>query len=132
LENPLLLLKVVAVAHGVLGYVGFFFALSPEFQEEIIYKGRNPLIGDIKKYLVYLNCFLLLICALSAWFKPATTPLWAWLALTAYLLGGAIDLIAQRGRLWCWRCRASGVILKAIGAGALTYLAMAYGSSANA
>jgi hypothetical protein len=131
LDNTLLLLKIIAVAHGVLGYVGAIFTLTPEIQDEIIYKNRNPLAGDIKKYLIYLMCFCLLICGLCPWFKPSATQLWAWLALGIYMLGALVDLVTQKGRVWCWRCMATGITLKAIAAGALTYLANAHVSAAN-
>jgi hypothetical protein len=107
------------------------FALAPEIQDEIIYKNRNPLLGDLKKYLIYLMCFFLVLCAVCAWLKPSATPLWAWLAVGIYALGGLVDLVTQRGRSWCWRCMATGLAVKIAAAGALTYLASSYVLQAN-
>jgi hypothetical protein len=129
--TTLLLMKVIAVAHGVLGYLGVAFVLSPELQAEAIYKDRNWLVADVKKYLIFGMCLCLLLCAFSPWFKPFVTPFWAWLALGFHLLSSVLDVTTGRGRVWCWRCIATGVTVKAIAALALTYLASVYASAGN-
>nr|AAL24528.1 orf133EGC123 [uncultured bacterium] len=123
MENALLYMKVIAVAHGIIGYLGGAATASPEIQANIIYQDRNPLVGDVKKYLVYGMCFCLVLCGLCPWFKPSATPLWAWLALGFHLVSSALDFATQRGRLYCWRCMATGITVKIIAAAALTYLA---------
>ena len=123
MENALLYMKAIAIVHGIIGYFGGAVAASPEIQAEIIYQGRNPVVGDVKKYLVYGMCFCLVLCGFCPWFKPSATPLWAWLALGFHLLSGVLDFATQQGRFYCWRCIATGVTVKTIAAVALTYLA---------
>ena len=129
--NALLLMKAIAVTHGILGYIGAAFVLSPELQTEVIYKNRNWLAADVKKYLIFGMCLCLVLCAFCPWFKPSATPLWAWLALGFHLLSSALDVTTQRGRVWCWRCTATGVTVKASAALALTYLASVHASVSN-
>jgi len=131
MENALLYMKVIAVTHGIFGYLGGAVAASPEIQTDIIYQNRNPLAGDVKKYLVYGMCFCLVLCGLCPWFKPSATPLWAWLALGFHLLSGGLDFATQQGRFYCWRCIATGVTVKTIAAVALTYLATMLPSAGN-
>jgi hypothetical protein len=116
-------MKVIAAAHGVLGFIGGVFTASPELQDEVIYKDRNPLVGDVKKYLSYGMCFCLVLCAFCPWFKPSATPLWAWLALGFHLLSSLFEIATQRGHVWCARCIVTGITVKTIAAVALTYLA---------
>ena len=123
MENALLYMKVIAVAHGIVGYLGGAVTAAPEIQAVAIYQDRNPLAGDVKKYLIYSMCFCLVLCALCPWFKPSATPMWAWLALGFHLLGGVFDFATQRGRGYCWRCMATGITFKTVAAVALTYLA---------
>lgn|SRR5574337_28244 len=131
MENTLLLLKVIAVAQGALGVIGGVLTASPELQAEIVYKYRNPLGFKSQKFLTYAMCFCLVLCGFCPWFKLSATPLWAWLALGFHLLSGALEFSTQRGRVWCWRCMATGITLQAIAAIALTYLASIYVSAGN-
>lgn len=129
--NALLGMKVIAVVHGIIGYIGAVFVLSPELQADLIYQDRNPLVGDVKKYLTLSMCLCLVLCCFCPWFKPSATPLWAWLALGFHLLSGLVDVATQRGRVWCWRCMATGVTVKASAALALAYLASVHASVGN-
>jgi len=131
MENALLYMKVIAVAHGILGYFGGAFAASPEIQADMIYQNRNPLAGDVKKYLVYVMCFCLVLCGLCPGFKPSATPLWAWLALGFHLFSCVLDFATQQARFYCWRCMATGITVKAIAAVALTYLATTFPPAGN-
>jgi len=131
LDNALLLMKVIAVAHGAIGFAGGVFAASPELQDEVIYKGRNPVVGDAKKYLIYGMCFCLVLCAFCPWFNPSATPLWAWLALGFHVLGSLFEIATQRGHVWCGRCMVTGITIKTIAAAALTYLAAAHAAAAG-
>jgi hypothetical protein len=131
MENTLLLMKVIAVAHGVTGIISGMLTASPEIQAEVVYKYLNPLVFDLQKLLTYAMCFCLVLCGCCPWFKPAATPTWAWIALGFHLLSGTLEATTQRRRGWCWRCMATGITLKVIAASVLTYLASVYEASGN-
>jgi len=130
MENTLLLMKVIAAVHGVLGFIGGAIMTSPESQARV-YEYRNPLAYELHKYLTYCMCFCLVLCGFSPWLKPSATPLWIWLSLGFHLLSGALEISTQRGRVWCWRCIATGYAVKITAAITLTYLTSIYESASN-
>jgi hypothetical protein len=88
--------KATAVLHLVAGYLIFGIASNEEVREWVVYEDRNPLAGDILKYLIYIACWLMIACGIAAFLIPkAAVPL-AWAAFIAYLLTGALELIEKR------------------------------------
>jgi len=104
-----LIFRAIAVLHGVAGYVLFGLAANEELQEFCFYKGRNPLAGDVHKYLVYLACWSLVACGVSAFFVPWLAVLAAWLSVAFYLLTAFVDIVAERR--WPAFCTACAVSL---------------------
>ena len=81
MEYALIALKAVTAAAGLIGYLGQGVLLAPETQDNLIYKDRNPLYGDMIKYTLYAMNFCWVICALCPWWKITATPMWAWAAV---------------------------------------------------
>ncbi|WP_132982844.1 hypothetical protein [Thermomonas haemolytica] len=78
MDNALVALKVITAATGLVGYLSQIVILTPEIRDDFIYKGRNPLYGDLIKYTIYAINFCLFIRALCPWWKVSATPMWAW------------------------------------------------------
>ena len=129
--GTLLLMKVIAVAQGIFGAIGVILVLSTEMQADLIYRGRSPLAGDAKKYLVWGMCFCLVLGAFCPWLKPSASPFWAWLALGFHLISSGLDAVTLRGHAWCRRCVVTGVTVKASAALVLTCLASVHASAGN-
>jgi len=120
MESSELIFKSLAILHGVAGYLLFAFAANEEFQEFCFYKNRNPLAGDVYKYLVLSACWALIACAILAFILPAVAVGVAWLSILLYLLTGLVDIVFERR--WPTFCKGCAVSLgiRAIAATALT------------
>lgn len=96
MDSSELIFRSIAVLHGIAGYVLFGIAANEEFQEFCFYKHRNPLAGDIYKYLVLAACWCLIACAILAFLLPAVAVGLAWLSILLYLLTGIVDPMFDR------------------------------------
>ena len=103
-----LIFRSIAVLHGIAGYVLFGFAANEEVQQSCFYKGKNPLAGDFHKYLVYLACWSLVACSVSAFFVPWLAVLAAWVSVAFYLLTGFVGIVVtRRWPAFCTACAVS-------------------------
>ena len=120
MESSDLIFRGIAVLHGVAGYALFAFAANEDFQEFCFYKNRNPLAGDVYKYLVLSACWSLVACAILAFLVPALAVGAAWLSIVLYLLTGLVDFVTERR--WPSFCKGCAVSLtvRTIAAVALT------------
>ena len=130
MEHALVALKIVTAVAGFISYVVFALLSAPEIQEEFIYKSRNPLLGDLVKYVLYAMNFCLVICALCPWWKVSAAPMWAWASVAfsavAYLL------YLRESRSFCVRCAVIGISVRACVAVLVTYLTHSVLNGANA
>jgi hypothetical protein len=109
MESSELIFRSIAVLHGIAGYVLFAFAANDEFQESCFYKGRNPLAGDIHKYLVLAACWSLIACAIVAFFLPRLAVAAAWLSIFLYILTSLVDPVFERR----WPSLCKGCVISA-------------------
>ena len=113
-------LKIVTAAGGIFGYVVYVIVLAPEVHDEFIYKDRNPLMGDLIKYLLYGMNFCLVICALCPWWKISATPMWAWASVCFCVVASIIQFLQLPS--FCIKCWVIGLSTRAAYAGVVTYL----------
>ena|SRR5690606_15700963 len=99
----------LAIFHGFAGYVLFGIAANEEFQEYCFYNNRNPLAGDIRKYLVYFACWSLISCAVLAFIDPSLAVGAAWLSVLLYLLTGIVDPVFETR--WPSLCKSCAISL---------------------
>jgi hypothetical protein len=102
-EIYIIAFKVVAILHGLAGYVIMVFALSEDVQQSCFYKDRNPLAGDINKYLAYASCSSLMLCGAFAVFSffefpnaPKFSVITAWASVLFYHLTAWVFLVEKR------------------------------------
>ena len=88
--------KTTAILHTLAGYFIFSLAANEEMQESCLYQERNPLAGDIVKYLVYFASWSLIVCGIFAFLIPKAAVGLAWISLTFYLFTAFVDPIAER------------------------------------
>ena len=131
MDDPLFALKVLTAVAGLLGYLGQTYVLTPQVQDQFIYKDRNPLYGDIIKYTLYAMNLSLCICALCPWLKISATPLWAWAAVAF----SGVVLLLHFIESWSFR-RVRHLLfalpVRIVAALLITYLTQAALSEANA
>ena len=120
MESSMLAFKAIAVLHTIAGYIFFALAASDGSQEFWAYKGRNPLAGDIRKYLAYFACWSLMGCGIAAFFIPVAAVALAWIALAFFLATGLVDFVANRRLPFVHRASVLSVLLRAVAAIALT------------
>lgn len=122
MESFDLAFKAIAILHTVAGYIIFALAADEEMQQDCFYKDRNPLVGDVRKYLVYAGCWSLIACGFVAFIMPKLAILAAWSSIIFYLLAGLTDLVAERR--WPSICKACAISLgiRSVAAAALTGL----------
>src|SRR5690606_1712784 len=112
---------VTAVLHLIAGYLIFAIAANEEVHEWMIYDGRNPLAGDIFKYLIYRACWLMIGCGIAAFVMPNVAVVLVWAALGAYVLTGVVDLVEDRRWPSFSKPHIIAVVPRIVGAAALTY-----------
>ncbi|MCX7514416.1 hypothetical protein [Frateuria sp. STR12] len=88
--------KATAILHALTGCFIFGLAANGEIRESCVYQDRNPLTGDIVKYLAYIGSCLLIACGIVAFVSPGAAVALAWLSLSLYLLTAFVDAIAER------------------------------------
>lgn len=122
MESSDLAFKAIAILNTVAGYVLFALAANEDIQESCFYRGVNPLLGEIRKYMVYYACWSLIACGIFAFFMPKFAVYVAWLSVVLYLLTGLIPLVAGQG--WPSFCKTCTISLgiRVIAAAALTGL----------
>lgn len=88
--------KATAILHTLAGYLIFGLAANEEIRESCLYQDRNPLTGDVIKYLAYIGSSLLIACGIVAFLIPKAAVVLAWLSLSLYFLTAFVDPIAER------------------------------------
>src|SRR5690606_17701566 len=88
--------KATAILHTLAGYFIFGLAANEDVQESCLYEGRNPLTGDILKYLAYIGSCLLIVSGIFAFLIPKAAVFLVWLSLFLYLLSAFVDPLAER------------------------------------
>ena len=114
--------KMLAVLYAVCGIFLLAITTGEGFQRVCIYEGRNPLVGDMLKYLANGSGLALVICGFAAFKLPIAAVALVWISLVCHLLTGVVDSVASR--LWPRICVACTVnfAVRASAAIALTLL----------
>ena len=118
--------KTTAILHALAGYFIFGLAANEEIQESCVYQDRNPLAGDIVKYLIYLASWSLVVCGIFAFLIPKFAVGLAWISLAFYFLTAFVDPIVERRLPTLCKSCAAMFSIRAIAAAILTafYLGM--------
>lgn len=113
----------LAVLHSLAGLVLLAFTSDEAFQSACVYEGRNPLVGDILKYLVSGAGLSLAACGFAVFYLPIAVVVLAWISLTCYALTWFVDAAATRS--WPKLCIACTINF-AVRAAAASALTLAY------
>ena len=95
MENFDFAFKAIAILHTIAGYLLFGLAANEETQQFCFYKDRNPLIGDIQKYIAYAGCWSLIICGIFAFLMPKLAVIAALASIAIYLLSGVLPIVVE-------------------------------------
>jgi hypothetical protein len=113
MEISLLIFKTVAILHTVAGYIFFAFTANYDLQT-YFYAGKNPLTGDILKYLAYFSCCCLIACGIVAFLIPFLAVVLACLSFAFYLSTAIVEAVAARRWLHIGRVSRLSLLLRAI------------------
>jgi|SRR5690606_17850941 len=113
--------KTTAVLHSIVGLFSFAIAANEEVQEWLVYGNRNPLAGDVFKYLIYAYCWLLMGCGIAAFLIPGFAVVLACGAFGFYLLTGIVDLVGNRRWPTFSKVRSISIATRVAGVALLTY-----------
>ena len=117
--------KATAILHTLAGYFIFGLATNEEIQHSCLYEDRNPLTGDIIKYLAYIGSWLLIACGIIAFLIPKAAVVLVWLSLSLYLLTAFVDPIVERRLPSLCKTCAVMFSIRAVAAAVLTILFLA-------
>lgn len=127
----MLVFSALSVLHLVAGVFLLAVAMDTDTQAACLYQGRNPLAGDILKYLVITGALTLFASGYigMGYFvieSPQAAVALAWISLALYLATLAVDAIALKRRPRICKSCAINFSIRLLAAVALT-LAFQYG-----
>lgn len=127
----MLVFSALSVLHLVAGLFLLAIAMDADTRTACIYQGRNPLAGDILKYLVLTGALTLSASGFigMGYFvieSPRAAVALAWISLALYLATLAVDAIALKRRPHVCKSCAIHLSIRFLAAAALT-LALHYG-----
>ena len=88
--------KVVAILYSLGGIFLLSLTTDKDFLRVCIYDGRNPLVGDVLKYLANGSGLALAVCGFAAFYLPIAAVVLVWLSLIFHLLTGLVASVASR------------------------------------
>ena len=120
MESSELLFKGLAVLHGITGLLLFGISTHEDLQDPAFYARRNPLAGDITKFLAVSSGCSLVACGLLAFIVPLFAVIAAWLSVALHLVGSLFGAATRGDAQHLVRPVLASLATRTIAAGALT------------